>query len=156
MSHFHVRKATAEDMEQVHALIHELAVYEKAEDEVLTTPAQLRADGFGDNALFEAFVAENEEGRVVGIAFFYTGYSTWKGKKLYLDDLVVTQAYRRKGVGQRLFERVVAHAHEVGAQQLRWHVLDWNTPAINFYKKIEARLEDDWITCKLERDQLAS
>ncbi|RMG29256.1 MAG: GNAT family N-acetyltransferase [Bacteroidetes bacterium] len=154
MSQIHIRKGVAADMPQVHQLVYELSVYEQAPHEVHTSPEQYVQDGFGEHPLFECFVAENEEGRIVGIAFFYFGYSTWKGKKLYLDDLIVTEAYRRKGVGMKLFDRLVRYAAEQGAQQMRWHVLDWNEPAIEFYKKIDAELDPEWITCKLSAARL--
>ncbi len=141
-------------MPQVHRLIRELAIYEKAETELHTSAEQFAEDGFGEEVLFECFVAENEAKEIVGTAFFYVGYSTWKGKKMYLDDLVVTESYRRQKIGQLLFDRLVRYAFKCDVQQLRWHVLDWNTPAIRMYEKLEASLEDDWITCKLNRKQL--
>ena len=151
-----IRKGVKEDLPFVHALIQELGVYEKAEHEIETSVEQLEIDGFGSEPLFEFFVAENEEQEIVGMALFYFGYSTWKGKKMYLDDLVVTEQYRRKGVGQLLLDQLVAYALEKNAQQLRWHVLNWNRPAINFYEKIQAELDEDWITCKLPRQRLES
>lgn len=154
MSQIHIRKGTEADMPQVHKLVYELAVFEKAPEEVLTNPEIFARDGFGAHPLFECFVAENEQKEIVGIALFYFGYSTWKGKKMYLDDLVVTESYRRKGVGQLLFDQLVAYAVAEDVQQLRWHVLDWNTPAIRMYEKLNANLDGEWITCKLSKEQL--
>ncbi len=149
-----IRKAEKKDAEDIHALVRELGVFEKAEHEIMTTPEQFAQDGFGDHSLFECLVALTAEGVVVGTAIFYFGYSTWKGKIMYLDDLVVTEPYRKKGVGQKLLDALVEYACKEKAQQMRWHVLNWNTPAIRFYEKIHAKLEDDWITCKITRTQL--
>jgi GNAT superfamily N-acetyltransferase len=151
----HIRKATVTDVPAIHQLIYELALYEKEPEQVDTTPEIMIRDGFGDNPLFEAFVAEHEEDGIVGIALFYFGYSTWKGKLCYLDDLVVTERYRKQGIGKRLLNRLAVYAAEKDAGQLRWHVLDWNEPAIGFYKKIQAELDPTWITCRLSREQLA-
>ncbi|MEM6264703.1 MAG: GNAT family N-acetyltransferase [Bacteroidota bacterium] len=149
-----IRKGTPDDLEAAFALVQELAAYEQAPEEVKTSAAQYRKDGFGEKPLFEFFVAEEEE-EVLGIALFYFGYSTWKGKMMYLDDLVVKSAARRRGIGELLFKQLVAYAKEQNARQLRWHVLDWNRPAIQFYEKIEARLDSEWITCKLEQEDMA-
>jgi GNAT superfamily N-acetyltransferase len=150
----HIRKATPNDMQAVHQLIYELAVYEKEGDQVENTPEQMKKDGFGERPLFEIFVAEHEGEGIVGIAMFYFCYSSWKGKLCYLDDLVVTEHYRRSGVGKMLFNTLAAYALEQDARQLRWHVMDWNEPAIKFYEKIEAELDPTWITCRLSRRQL--
>ena len=140
-------------MEAVMALIKELAEYEKAPDEVITNANLLRDDGFGDNPLFKCLVAEvNEE--IVGIALYYPKYSTWKGRCLYLEDLVVRESARRMGIGKMLFDRLVSEARDFGAQRLEWQVLDWNGPAIKFYEKINANLDDEWINCKLTSEQI--
>lgn len=138
----------------MYELICELGRYEHAEHEIATSIKQMEFDGFGKHPLFEIFVAETESGRIIGVAFFYFGYSTWKGKKLYLDDLIVTESYRRKGIGQLLFDRLVAYALEKDVQQMRWHVLNWNQPAIQFYEKMDTIFDDEWITCKLNRQDL--
>ncbi len=150
----HIRKGVRRDIPAIHHLIKELAVYERAESEVHTTVAQMEQDGFGKKPLFEFFVAETGEGEVVGIALFYFGYSTWKGKKLYLDDLIVTQAYRRHGIGQMLLDRLVAYAVEQDACQIRWHVLEWNEPAIKFYEKLGVEFDNEWVTCKMSKEKI--
>lgn len=149
-----IRKGIREDLPQVHALVKELAIYEKAEHEVITTAEQYARDGFdSDRPGFEFFVAEHQH-QIVGIALFYFGYSTWKGKNLYLDDLVITESYRRQGIGKRLFDQLLKYGREQGAQEMRWHVLDWNEPAINLYRNLNASLDSEWITCKLNREQI--
>jgi L-amino acid N-acyltransferase YncA len=138
-----IRPALATDMPAVWALIYELAVYEKAPEEVKTTPASMIRDGFElERPLFHCIVAEDEAKEIVGIALYYLAYSTWKGKMLYLDDLVV-------GLGQRLMDTLLSIAKNEKAQQMRWHVLDWNEPAIQFYEKLGANLDGEWITCKV-------
>jgi len=150
----HIRKGEAHDIDALHRLIRELAIYEKAEDKVETTPEIMLQDGFGKSPLFEFFVAETEGREIVGIALFYFGYSTWRGKMMYLDDLVVTSSHRRKGIGYQLFDALIRYAKANEAKQLRWHVLDWNEPAIAFYEKLEATLDPEWITCWLNREQI--
>ncbi len=154
MNEINIRKGTREDLPSAHALVRELALYEKAPEQVITTAEQYARDGFGsERPLFEFFVAEHED-NVVGIAFFYFGYSTWKGKNLYLDDLVITESYRRKGIGKLLIDQLVQYGKEQAAQEIRWHVLDWNEPAINLYDKLGASIDPEWITCKLNREQI--
>ncbi|MGB0422907.1 MAG: GNAT family N-acetyltransferase [Flavobacteriales bacterium] len=143
-----VREANENDVHEMHKLIVELAVYEKAGDQVELKPAHLLADGFGENPLFFALVAEENQ-EVIGLALYYYKYSTWKGKCLYLEDLVVSQAHRRKGVGAALFERVQARAKEEKVKRFEWQVLDWNEPAIEFYKKYAVHLEYDWLNCRI-------
>jgi GNAT superfamily N-acetyltransferase len=148
-----IRKADSSDMKAIHQLIVELAEYEKAPEQVETSPEQMQQDGFGPRPYFEALVAEDEAAQVVGAAVFYFGYSTWKGKLCYLDDLIVTETHRRKGIGTALLEHLEAYAREQQARQLRWHVLDWNQPAIDFYHKINGLdMDAEWITCRLTID----
>lgn len=145
-----IRPATPADMQAVWSLIYELAVYEKAPEQVITRPESLVEDGFGvGRKWFECMVAEAEDGQLVGIALYYFAYSTWKGKMIYLDDIVVTEAWRGRGVGNQLMQTLIETARQAGVKQLRWHVLDWNEPAIKFYEKLGADLDSEWITCKL-------
>lgn len=134
-------------MERVLELITELAIYEHAEEQVENTVEQLIEDGFGANPTFECVVAETDH--IVGFALFYTSYSTWKGNCLYLEDLLVTESMRRHGVGKLLFDYVLDQAKERGAKRFEWQVLEWNEPAINFYKKYDADLDPEWINGKL-------
>jgi len=154
MNTIHIRKGVRRDIPALHALVRELAVYENAVEELETSVDQMEADGFGKRPLFEFFVAETSHGEVVGAALFYLGYSTWKGKKLYLDDLIVTDAYRRQGIGEKLLDHLVGYAMENDVQQMRWHVLNWNQPAISFYKKYNVEFDDEWITCKMSRQRI--
>lgn len=135
------------------ALIQELALYEKAPQEVTTTVETMEQDGFGANPIYCAHVAE-ADGKIVGVAVYYIAYSTWKGKSVYLDDIVITENFRRFGIGKKLFDAVGIFAKSIGANQLRWHVLEWNEPAINFYRKYDASVDPEWITCKLTKEQL--
>lgn len=148
-----IRKAEEQDLSAVYALIKELALYENAPDEPSNPIEVFLKDGSGARPKYHVILAESE-GSIVGIALYYLGYSTWKGSMMYLDDLVVNEQYRRHGIGGLLFEALISAAKEHGVQQLRWHVLDWNEPAIAFYKKIGASLDPTWITCKLEKDSL--
>ncbi len=147
-----IREATESDLPGMLALIRELAEYEKAPGAVMVTLEDFIR--YYREKRFMAYVAVDPKEKVQGMALFYWAYSTWKGKMIYLDDMVVTQPARRSGIGHRLFTRVVEYCRENGARQLRWHVLDWNEPAIAFYRKWNADLDPEWITCKLEADQL--
>ena len=149
-----VRFAKEEDIPFVHALIKELAEYEKAPQEVTNTVDDMLRDGFGPNPVYRCLVAETD-GKVAGMAIYFVKYSTWKGKGIYLDDIVVTELMRRMGIGKLLFDAIVKDAKLLGAKQLHWQVLDWNTPAIEFYKKYNADLDGEWINCKLTEQQLA-
>lgn len=150
-----IRAAKRKDMAGIHALIRELAIYEKAEDEMELTLTQLEADF--DNNLFLAFIAENNDNyELIGMALFYPMYSTWKGLSYYLEDIVVKEDYRCKGIGSKLFEAVAGFAKEKNAGRLKWQVLDWNEPAINFYKKYNAIFDNKWLTCRLTREQLVN
>lgn len=150
----HIRNAIAADMPEVWGLIKELAIYEQAPEQVVTTPEQMVSDGFGERPLFRCLVAETEDSKIVGIALYYFGYSTWKGKMLYLDDLVVSESYRRQNIGEKLLSQLMHIAKTENVQQMRWHVLDWNIPAIRFYEKIGAELDGEWITCKMNYTQI--
>ncbi|MGV3588052.1 MAG: GNAT family N-acetyltransferase [Adhaeribacter sp.] len=148
-----IRRGVKEDLPQVYGLIQELAEYERAPQEVTNTLADMEADGFGENPVFEFFVAEAEE-KVVGICLYYMAYSTWKGKMLFLEDLIVTEAYRRYGLGKKLFDAFARRAQELGAKRLKWQVLGWNEPAIAFYKKLNCNLDAEWINCNMNEQEI--
>jgi GNAT superfamily N-acetyltransferase len=146
---YRIRKATAADMPAVHALVRELALYEKAPEQVATTPEEFVADGFGERPWFDCLVAELENGAIIGFALFYTNYSTWKGKCLYLEDFIVSEAWRGVGAGKALFEAVVAEARARGVRRMDWQVLEWNEPAIRFYERYNATLDPEWLNGRL-------
>lgn len=148
-----IREGRKEDLPRTLELIKELATYERAPHEVINTVEQMERDGFGPKPLFGFFVAERG-GYIVGISLYYWRYSTWKGKRLYLEDIIVTEQERGKGAGKMLFDRTMELAVDENCSGMMWQVLEWNTPAINFYKKYSARLDDEWTNCSLERDQL--
>ena len=129
-----IRKATKEDMGRVHELIIELAMYEKLPQEVELKPGDLVNDGFGEKPLFHCFVAEVNS-RVEAMAIFYNRYSTWKGKTVHLEDLIVTKNMRNKGIGALLLDRVIIFGKEMGVKRISWEVIDWNKKAIKFYQK---------------------
>lgn len=151
-----LRRGVEADLPQVLALIKELAVYERAPEAVTNTLAAMQRDGFGPAPIFSFFVLENDAAEIIGLALFYTAYSTWKGRMLYLEDLVVTEAARRGGFGRLLFDTVVAEARATGAVRMKWQVLDWNEPAIGFYKKLGANIESEWLNGNLDAEQLAT
>jgi len=148
-----LRVAKKEDCVRLLELINELALYEKAPEEVTVSLQEFEDAGFGANQVWKAFVAE-VDGLVVGFALYYIRYSTWKGSRLYLEDFLVTEAMRGKNIGKLLFERCIAETKELGFSGMVWQVLDWNEPAINFYKKYEAVVEDGWLNASLSREQL--
>lgn len=150
---FTVRKGTKNDVKAVHALIVELAIYERAEQEVSNTVDQLLRDGFGEDPVYELLVAETE-GKVVGMALWYTKYSTWKGKCGYLEDLVVQADVRGRGIGKALFLEVAKACAHRGYGRMEWQVLDWNEPAIGFYRSLGAGLDPEWLNGKLTKDEL--
>lgn len=148
-----VRKGLKSDLSAALDLIKELALYEKAPDEVIVTIEDMKRDGFGENPVFNFFVAE-EDGKIVGISLYYLKYSTWKGKCIFLEDIIVTERYRKQGIGKKLFDEVVKVSKELNVQRLEWQVLDWNEPAIRFYQKINSNLNKEWINCKLTKEQI--
>ncbi|MFM6953541.1 MAG: N-acetyltransferase family protein [Sphingobacteriaceae bacterium] len=150
-----IREATKADCGRLLELIKELALYERAPEEVTVTLAEFEDAGFGTNPVWKAFVAELE-GSIVGFALYYVRYSTWKGCRLYLEDFIVTDACRGKGIGKKLFDRIVLEAYEKGFNGMTWQVLDWNEPALNFYKKYEAGIEPGWLNGSLSTQQLAA
>ena len=137
------RLATKEDMPRVFELITELAVFEKEPDAVEVTVEQLVTDGFGDHPKFVCFVVEVDE-NVEGLALIYTRYSTWKGEVIHLEDLIVNQAFRGKGLGTVLLDEVVKYGKDKGVKRISWEVLDWNESAIEFYEKKGANVMRDW------------
>jgi len=141
-----VRRAIKEDCPRLLALIRELAAYEKAPDEVIVTLEHFSNSGFGPNPVWWAFVAQ-VEGKVEGFALYYIRYSTWKGQRMYLEDLIVTEKMRGKGLGKLLFDRLLQEVKDKNLQGMVWQVLDWNEPAINFYKKYNAAFDAGWINC---------
>ena len=143
-----IRAGVKSDLPQIHDLIKELALFEKAPEQVITTVETMERDGFGNTPLFNFIVAE-VTGKIVGMALYFVKYSTWRGKGLYLDDLIVTESYRGKGIGNQLLSAYMDEGKRQNATQLHWQVLDWNTPAIDFYKKIGARIEAEWWDCKI-------
>jgi len=143
-----VRKATAQDIPAIFKLINELALFEKAPQEVTNSEEQMLKDGFGENPIFTSAVAE-VDGKIVGMYVWYIRYSTWKGKGLYLEDIIVTESMRGKKVGDALFKACLKDAKEIGANFMTWQVLDWNEPAINFYKKYNSSFDGEWINVKL-------
>lgn len=148
-----IRKGVEADLPQVLSLIKELAAYEKALLEVEVTIDEMRNWGFGDDKIFEFFVAEKDD-KIAGIALYYYKYSTWKGKCLFLEDIIVTEKYRRYKLGSQLFEEVIKVAKQQKVRRMEWQVLDWNEPAIHFYKHYNAYLDGEWINGKLTFEQL--
>ncbi|NBP05543.1 MAG: GNAT family N-acetyltransferase [Bacteroidetes bacterium] len=148
---FIIRSATSADTSAIFSLIKELALYEKAPHEVINTPEKLLNDGFGSTSpLFTAEVAEWKDGSIIGFSLCYIRYSTWKGPVLYLEDLYVQEQYRRYGIGKALFENCIEMAKREGYKRLAWQVLDWNQPAIDFYKKWNASLDPEWINGSID------
>jgi GNAT superfamily N-acetyltransferase len=142
-----VRTAKISDVTAIHALIIELAVFEREPDAVINTISSLEADLFVHKRCF-AEVSELE-GEVVGFALYFFGYSTWKGRTLYLEDIYVKESYRKDGIGQALFNTIVEIAKREGVRRMDWQVLEWNTPAIAFYEKNKALLDGEWINGRL-------
>ena len=149
-----IREARKEDCRRLLELVNELAVFEKAPHEVTVSMEEFIDAGFGANPVWKAFVAETE-GQIQGFALYYIRYSTWKGCRLYLEDLLVTEAMRCKGIGKKLFERILIEAKEKGLNGITWQVLDWNEPAINFYKKYGSKIESEWLNGSLTREQIS-
>lgn len=148
-----IRKGTKTDIAFALNLVKELAIYEKAPNEVEVTIEEMTEWGFGSDKQFDFFVAL-ENNVIVGLALYYFKYSTWKGKCLFLEDIIVTESQRGKGLGKLLFDKVVQVSKEMKVRRMEWQVLDWNTPAIEFYKKYDAILDGEWVNCKLTHQQL--
>jgi GNAT superfamily N-acetyltransferase len=148
-----IRKGTKADLPRVLELVRELAAYERAANEVINTVELMEHDGFGPQPIFGFFVAENDK-EIIGLSLFYWRYSTWKGKRLYLEDIIVTEQERGKGIGKLLFDRTMQHSLDENCSGMMWQVLDWNEPAINFYRKYESTISGQWLNCTLEADQI--
>lgn len=146
---FHIRPSVPADVAAMMQLIHELAVFEKAPNEVVANAETLLQSGFQEHPLFVAWVAE-KDGLIVGMALCYIRYSTWKGPVLYLEDLIVIESFRGNGIGKALFEKCIAHAKHNNYRRMVWQVLDWNTPAIDFYKGYGAQIEDGWLNASID------
>ena len=144
-----IRRAVKEDCPRLLELVRELAVYEKAPQEVTVTLQHFEDSGFGENPVWWAFVAE-VDGTVEGFALYYIRYSTWKGQRMYLEDIIVTEKMRGKGLGKLLFDALIAETKEKKFSGMVWQVLEWNEPAINFYKKYyNASFDPEWINCSI-------
>lgn len=148
-----LRSAVKTDMGSVLALIKELAVFEKEPEAVEINEETLIADGFGESPSFKVFVAELEN-EIVGMALFYERYSTWKGKSMHLEDLIVQKKHRGKGIGNELYTKVLTYAYDNNFKRVAWEVLDWNTVAIDFYKSTGATVFDEWRVAQINEQGL--
>lgn len=150
-----IRAGKKEDLKHVFSLIQELAAYEKASEEVTNTLENMEKDGFGPNPVYRFYVLiKKESSEIIGTAIYYYRYSTWKGKRLYLEDYIVTESERGRGAGRLLFEKVMETALQENCTGMMWQVLDWNDPAINFYKKFNASIESGWYNCHLQSREI--
>ena len=144
----HIRRAVKNDCKRLLELVNELALYEKAPQEVTVTLEHFEESGFGEKPVWWAFVAE-EDGVILGFALYYIRYSTWKGQRMYLEDILVTEAARGKGIGKLLMDQLIVEAKERKLNGIVWQVLEWNEPAINFYKKYNANFDAEWVNCSI-------
>ena len=144
-----IRKATLQDMSQVLDLIKELAIFEKEPDAVEVSVADLQRDGFGEHPLFSCFIAEVAT-EIVGAAIVYFRFSTWKGRTIHLEDLIVKEAMRGQGVGAALYTEVMKYGFDLGVKRIEWNVLDWNKGAIKFYERSGARILEDWAVAQMD------
>ena len=144
-----IRRAESNDCPRLMELVRELADYEKAPQEVTVNLEHFRESGFGAQPVWWAFVVESE-GIIQGFALYYIRYSTWKGQAMYLEDILVTESMRGHGLGKLLFDRLIAEAKEKGFNRIIWQVLEWNKPAINFYKKYNANFDPEWLNASIE------
>lgn len=152
---FNIRLATKSDMSSVLDHINALAIYEKEPDAVLVTVEELQENGFGENPLFTCFVAEHEN-NIIGIALCYLRFSTWKGKTLHLEDLIVSESYRGSGAGGKLLDEVIKLGHSLKVRRICWEVLDWNTNAIAFYEKKGAAILKDWYLAQMDEKAISN
>jgi len=160
MNNITIRRAEKKDCPELLELVNELAVYEKAPNEVTVTLEHFEETGFGSNPVWWAFAAETspspsegeEKSKIIGFALYYIRYSTWKGARMYLEDILVTESWRGKGIGKLLFNCLIEEAKEKGWKAISWQVLEWNEPAINFYKKYNATFDGEWVNCSITVD----
>lgn len=150
-----VRQGKKEDLSRVLELIKELAEFERALNEVTNTIEMMTVDGFGSNPAYGFYVAVENE-RIIGLSLYYYRYSTWKGKRLYLEDIIVTKSERGRGVGKMLFDATMIKSLQDNCTGMMWQVLDWNESAIEFYKKFGTRFDSEWVNCHLEAEQIKS
>lgn len=143
-----IRSAKKEDCPRLLELIKELALYEKAPEEVTVTLSHFEESGFGEKPVWWAFVAEKNT-QILGFALYYIRYSTWKGQRMYLEDIIVTEAARGKGIGKMLMEQLIVEAKEKKLNGIVWQVLEWNEPAIRFYKTFNASFDAEWVNCSI-------
>ncbi|MFN5134416.1 MAG: GNAT family N-acetyltransferase [Chitinophagaceae bacterium] len=143
-----IRRAVNQDCTKLLELINELALYEKAPQEVTVTLEHFEESGFGKNPVWWAYVAQ-EDGIILGFALYYIRYSTWKGQRMYLEDILVTEKARGKGIGKLLMDQLIVEAKERKLNGIVWQVLEWNEPAINFYKKYNASFDAEWVNCSI-------
>ena len=148
-----IRDAVVEDMPQVLLLIEELAVFENEPDAVEVTVQDLINEGFGENPLFHCFVAEMDQ-ELVGLALVYFRFSTWKGRTVHLEDLIVRESKRGTGIGTALYTRVMQYGEEKGVKRIEWNVLDWNKPAVDFYVKSGAKILEGWQVVQMDEKGL--
>lgn len=153
MEQVKIRAGAREDLPQVLQLIRELAEYERAPHEVVNTVDQMLEDGFGPKPVF-GFCVAIQAGRIVGTSIWYYRYSTWKGKRLYLEDIIVTESCRGNGIGHALFRTTMEQSVQDGCNGMSWQVLDWNEPALNFYRKYNAHFDPEWVNCSLDRESI--
>ena len=150
-----IRRGTKTDMKAVLELIRELAVFEKEPDAVVLTVADLERDGFGENPLFYTFVAE-VDGEIVGMTLYYYRYSTWKGRTIHLEDLIVKEKMRGTGLGFALYTKIMEQGKADNVRRIEWNVLDWNTPAVEFYKKSGAKVLEDWDVVQMDEQGISN
>ena len=147
-----IRKGVRKDIPQVLDLIKELAEFENAPDQVTNTIERLENDGFGNQPVYDLFVAESEN-KIIGMAITYFRYSTWKGKNLYIEDLIINEKFRREGIGLKVFEELKKFAKNTSCVGISLQVLDWNKIGINFYKKLNMKFDKEWVNCNLNLDE---